>query len=104
LAMSGYLPDIEGLDYDWPAASTTPALVLHGTEDPMIPVERGRALAHMLESHDVPVTYAEYPIGHQVALESVQLAHEWLLAIAAGERPEMSVPEAPPEPLVKAVT
>jgi thioredoxin 1 len=41
---------------------------------------------------------------HQVALESVQRAHEWLLAIAAGERPHEAIPEAGPEPLVKPVT
>ena len=41
LAMSTYLPDVEGLDYDWDAAAEIPVLVQHGTEDPLIPVERG---------------------------------------------------------------
>jgi thioredoxin 1 len=104
LAMSCYLPDVEGLEYDWETAVDIAVLVQHGTEDPLIPVERGRALAQTLLDRGVPLTYSEYPMAHQVALESVQQAHDWLLQVAAGERPSAPMPEAPPEPLVKPVT
>ncbi len=104
LAMSAYLPEIDGLEYDWEAAELQAALVQHGTEDPLIPVERGRALARTLEEHGVPVVYGEYPMAHQVALESVQQAHAWLGEIRAGRLPAEPIPEDPPEPLVKAVT
>jgi len=104
LAMSGYLPEVEGLEYDWDAAPSIPALVQHGADDPMIPVEQGRELAHALESHDAPVTFRTYPMGHQVSTESVRDAHEWLLAVSAGERPREVVPEKLDAPLVKPVT
>jgi thioredoxin len=105
LAMSTYLPDVEGLDYDWDAAAAIPVLVQHGTEDPLIPVERGgRMLAATLADHGVPTTYTEYPMGHAVALESVQEAAGWLDRIRAGEQPSAPMPESPPEPLVKSVT
>ena len=104
LAMSSYLPEVDGLDYDWDAAASIPVLVEHGTEDPLIPIERGRALAQTLEEHRVPVTYREYPMAHQVSLESVQAAHEWLLSVSAGERPREAMPESFAEPLVKPVT
>jgi thioredoxin 1 len=104
LALSGYLPEMEGLEYDWDAARAIPVLVQHGTEDPLIPVERGRALATTLMDHGVPVVYGEYPMGHAVALESVQAAKAWLDAVVAGERPSEPMPEAPPEPLVRPVT
>jgi thioredoxin 1 len=104
LAMSTYLPDIEGVEYDWAAAKSQPVLVQHGTEDPLIPVERGRDLARTLEANGVPVVYGEYPMGHQVALESVQQAHEWLGRVRSGEQPSEPIPEDPPEPLVKVVT
>lgn len=105
LAMSTYLPDVEGLEYDWEAARDIPILVQHGTEDPLISVERGgRALAQACIDHGVPTTYAEYPMGHQVALESVQQAKAWLDAVRAGEKPSAPMPEPPPEPLVKPVT
>jgi thioredoxin len=104
LAMSTYLPEVDGVDYDWPAAKDEPVLVQHGTEDPLIAVDRGRSLARTLEGHGVPVVYGEYPMGHQVALESVQQAKGWLDAVRAGELPSEPIPEDPPEPLVKVVT
>jgi len=102
LIMSSYLPP--GLEYDWADAVEVPFLVQHGTEDPLIAVEQGRALATTLEEHGLPVVYEEYPMGHQVAIDGLQHAHEWLLAVTAGERPSAPLPEPPPEPLVKAVT
>ena len=102
--MSTYLPDVEGVEYDWTAAKSQPVLVQHGTEDPLIPVERGRDLARTLEANGVPVVYGEYPMAHQVALESVQQGHAWLDAVRAGELPSEPIPEDPPEPLVKPVT
>jgi thioredoxin len=104
LAMSGYLPDVEGLEYDWDAAPGIPALVQHGTDDPLIPVERGRELAAALEQHGAPVSFHDYPMQHEVALESVQDAHAWLLAVSAGEQPHEAVPTEVQAPLVKPVT
>jgi len=104
LAMSTYLPEVDGVDYDWAAAKVQPVLVQHGTEDPLIAVDKGRGLARTLEGHGVPVVYGEYPMGHQVALESVQQARAWLDAVRAGESPSEPIPEDPPEPLVKPVT
>jgi len=105
LAMSTYLPDVEDVDFDWDAAATIPVLVQHGTEDPIIPVEQGgRLLAQALIDHGVPTVYSEYPMGHAVALESMQEARAWLDAVRAGESPTAPMPEAPPEPLVRSVT
>src|SRR5262249_56737413 len=61
-------------------------------------------LARELEEHGVPLVYTEYPMEHQVALESVQRAHGWLDDVVAGERPSEPIPERPPEGPVKAVT
>jgi thioredoxin len=104
LALSSYLPDVEGLTYDWDAAPSLPFLIQHGTEDPLIAVERGRELATTLIAHHAPVVYGEYPMGHAVALESVEAASAWLDAVVAGDRPSEPMPEPPPEPLVKPVT
>jgi thioredoxin len=104
LALSTYLPEVDGLTYDWDAAPSIPVLLQHGTDDPLIPIERGRAAAQALEEHGSPVTYREYPMGHEVSLPSIQQAHEWLLAVSAGERPREAVPQEFAEPLVKPVT
>ena len=104
LALSSYLPEMEGLEYDWDVAASIPVIVQHGTEDPLIPVERGRALATTLISHGVPTVFGEYPMGHAVALESIQAVKAWLDAVVTGERPSEPMPEPPPPPLVTPVT
>ena len=105
LAMSPALPGlVDVIDPDWESAKAMPVLVQHGSEDPLVPVQRSRDLARELESHGVPVVYGEYPMAHQVALESIQQARGWLDAIRAGEQPSEPVPEDPPEGPVKAVT
>ncbi len=104
LAMSPFAPDVERLGFDWEAAAAIPVLLQHGTEDPMIPVTVARQLAGVLKAHDVPLIYKEYPMGHNIALESVEDARAWLDAIRAGEQPTAAIPEPPPEGPVTTVT
>lgn len=105
LAMSPFVPaDLLAEDVDWDAAKGVPVLLQHGTEDPMIPVERSRDLATTLSERGVPLVYGEYPMGHQVALESMAQARAWLDALRAGEQPSEPLPEPPPESPVRPVT
>ena len=104
LAMSPAVPGLDVIDPDWERAKTMPILVQHGTEDPLVPVQRSRELARTLEAEGVALVYTEYPMAHQVALESIQQARAWLDDVRAGEAPSEPVPEDPPEPLVKSVT
>jgi 3-oxoadipate enol-lactonase len=59
------------------AALTMPALVLHGTEDPIVPVQWGRELAETLpNSH-----FITYPgVGHNYLVEMGQTANDDVLA------------------------
>jgi thioredoxin 1 len=84
-------------------AVDVPVLVQHGTHDPLVPVQRSRDLARDLRAAGVPTVYREYPMEHQVALESLQDARAWLDGVLAGERPDEPVPEDPVE-LVPSVT
>jgi thioredoxin len=88
LAMSPALPG----DIDV-SVSTLPVLVQHGTHDPMVPVQRSRDLARALRTAGVPTVYREYPMEHQVALESLQDAHAWLDEVLGGANPDEPVPE-----------
>ena len=100
LAMSPAL-DLSLLDVD--ATDAPPALIQHGTHDPLIPVQRARELARDLRELGVPTVYREYPMEHQVALESLRDAAAWLAEVYAGERPDEELGEAPVE-LVPSVT
>jgi thioredoxin 1 len=100
LAMSPAV-DLSQLDVD--ATGAPPVLVQHGTHDPLIPVQRSRDLARELRALGVPTVYREYPMEHQVALESLRDATAWLASVFAGERPDEELPEDPVE-LVPSVT
>jgi thioredoxin 1 len=84
-------------------ARSVPVLVQHGTDDPMIPVQRSRDLARDLRDFGVPTVYCEYPMAHQVALEGLQDAQAWLGEVIAGTAPDEPVPDDPIE-LVPSVT
>jgi phospholipase/carboxylesterase len=92
LAMSGFLAEREGLEYDF--APAPPVLVQHGTADPVISVEYGRRTVARLGAEGVPVVYREYPMAHQVSMESIHDAMTWLALIFAGHRPAEPVPGA----------
>ena len=74
--MSGFLPEREGLEYDF--ATAPPVLIQHGSADPLIAADQGRRAAARLGAEGVPVVYREYPMAHQVTLESTQDAMAWL--------------------------
>ena len=84
-------------------ARDVPVLVQHGTDDPLIPVQRSRDLARDLRAFGVPTVYREYPMEHQVAIEGLRDARAWLGEVLAGERPDEAIPDDPIE-LVPPVT
>ncbi len=57
-----------------------PVLITHGTHDPVLPVELGRACRSLLERYPVELTYREYPMGHEINLESLRDVADWLRA------------------------
>ncbi len=103
-AMSPALPGLDIFDADWDAAREVPVLIQHGDQDPLVPVARTRQLARALEGQGLPVVYSEFPMGHQVALESIRHGRSWLDGVIDGKKPTGPIPEDPPEGPVKAVT
>ena len=100
LVMSGFLPPEGAVMFDW-SRDLPPVLMQHGSQDPMVPIARARDAARVLQQHDVPVVFREYPMQHNVTPESVRDAHDWLQQIVRGERPQgLDVQvSAPPPPI-----
>jgi thioredoxin 1 len=85
------------------AARMVPVLIQHGTHDPMIPVQHSRDLARELRASGVATVYREYPMEHQVAMEGLRDAHDWIVRVLEGDQPDEELPDDPVE-LVPPVT
>jgi phospholipase/carboxylesterase len=55
-----------------------PTLVQHGTEDPMIPIEKGRESRDALRGLGVSLSYSEYERGHEIRPEALRDLLVWL--------------------------
>jgi len=77
LAFSGFVPPVEGfeLDLDPPLP---PVTIAHGTLDPVIPVEFGRAARDLLVGAGADVAYFESEIPHTIDPRAVDRARDRL--------------------------
>lgn len=67
LAMSGFIPRVDGFELDLESRAGLPVSISHGTHDPIIGVEWGRDARQRLEAAGTTVRYREDPIGHEIA-------------------------------------
>jgi len=81
-AMCCAMPDVGGLELDLAPGSgdRRPALVQFGELDPIMPPERGRAVAAALDHAGWNVTEAGYPMAHTQRIEMMSDAEAWLAA------------------------
>lgn len=78
-ALSSWLPDpLASSITPQPEHAGLPVLVQHGTEDPMIGVERARESRDALRRIGVAASYHEYPMGHEIRPEALQDLVVWL--------------------------
>ncbi len=60
------------------AVQSLPTLVQHGTQDPMIQIDRARSSVETLRQLKVPLAYREYEMGHEIRPESLSELSSWL--------------------------
>ena len=87
VAMSGRMP-VQALERepDRGLLKGKPVLVTHGLYDPVLPIEQGRLARDYLEELSVELTYREYPMAHEVSMESLRDVSRWLTAALNAER------------------
>ncbi|PIE23883.1 MAG: carboxylesterase [Planctomycetota bacterium] len=79
MALSTYLVCEESLEAERSQANREVSVFgAHGTEDPMVPISRGRAAKERLEKLGYAVEWHEYPIPHAVGPEEVAHIGAWL--------------------------
>jgi phospholipase/carboxylesterase len=67
LAMSGFIPRVDGFELDLDGRASLPVSISHWTHDPVIGVEWGRDARERLEAAGASVSYREDPVDHQIA-------------------------------------
>lgn len=79
VGMSGRLvPDILPQVAPKPELKGLPVLMVHGTDDNVIPIEYGRNARDQLQELGVDLEYREYPMGHHVTPASMTDIQRWL--------------------------
>jgi phospholipase/carboxylesterase len=79
VALSSWLPgDLADSIPAQPGNENFPALVVHGTRDPMIPVERAQESRKRLGERGFSVTYREYEMEHGIGPEALRDLVGWL--------------------------
>jgi phospholipase/carboxylesterase len=79
---SGFIPQVEGWELD-DTPPLPPVALGHGTLDPVIPVEFGRAARDRLLAAGADLLYREYPLPHTLDPAFVAEVRDWLRARVA---------------------
>jgi phospholipase/carboxylesterase len=74
LAMSGFIPTVDGFELDPESRAGMPISISHGTYDPVISVDFGREARDRLDEAGLRVAYREDPVAHQIAPGAVAQA------------------------------
>jgi phospholipase/carboxylesterase len=79
MALSSWLPaEVAKSIPRSPAHKQLPALVVHGSDDPMVPVARAYTSRDALLGLGVPTVFREYPMGHEIRPEALREILRWL--------------------------
>jgi phospholipase/carboxylesterase len=78
--LSSWLPRelIPEISINQEAVRVLPTLVQHGSEDPMIQIQRAQDSVEQLREFRVPLTYREYDMGHEITPRSLSDLSAWL--------------------------
>ena len=82
LALSGFVPTVEGWRADLQARGGLPVFIAHGRRDPVIDVAFAREAARVLREGGLAVDYHESEAGHQIDPRELPAAIAWLAARA----------------------
>ncbi|MFN8151113.1 MAG: phospholipase [Solirubrobacterales bacterium] len=84
IAMSGFIPEVEGWEPDLAARTGLPVYIHHGAADPVIGVEFARDARSRLTSAGLSPVYRETPAGHWLPPEIVPELREFAASALSG--------------------
>ena len=66
MALSGFMPEVEGFELDLTKLDDYPIAIAHGSLDPVIPVEFSRAAAKRVHTAGAALLWRETPVPHTI--------------------------------------
>lgn len=78
IGMSGFIPTVDDFSVDLADLGGWPAMIGHGSFDPVIAVEWGRKAHEQLRSAGAAVMYRESPVDHTIDAGFLHEAEGWL--------------------------
>jgi phospholipase/carboxylesterase len=78
LAVSGFIPSVDGGEPSLEDRKETQVLIAHGRRDPVIPVTFGRAARELLEAAGLAVDYRESEAAHDIDPRDIPWVVGWL--------------------------
>jgi phospholipase/carboxylesterase len=95
MALSGFIPTVEGFDLELERARSLPVAIAHGTADPVISVEFARDARRRLEAAGAAITYRESPVPHTIDPAILPDLRRWLATAVPPTRPAAREAPAP---------
>jgi phospholipase/carboxylesterase len=78
LALSGFVPTVDGWEPELESRRGLPVLIHHGRQDPIISVDFGRRAYKLLDSAGLDVSYLESDAGHWLPPELIPRTREFV--------------------------
>jgi phospholipase/carboxylesterase len=78
LALSGFIPEVPGLEFELESRAGLPVMIAHGEHDPVIDVSFARAARDRLTAAGLDVSYRESAMGHTIDPRVLPDLQEWL--------------------------
>ena len=83
LALSGFIPTVDGWEPELSSRRGLPVFIAHGSRDPVISVEFARDARARLEPGRLDVDYHEHGGGHEIDARTVPSMASWVQARVA---------------------
>jgi phospholipase/carboxylesterase len=84
MCFSGFVPQVDGLEFDLDGRADLPVAVGHGIHDPVIDVDFGRRARALLEGAGIEVLYRESDMMHSLDPEFLAELRPWVGGIVEG--------------------
>lgn len=84
IGLSGYLPLAGHIEAERHAANAgLPLFLAHGTQDPVVPIERAIASREALAAMGYAIEWHDYPMPHSVCIEEIEDLGAWMRRVLA---------------------